>query len=247
MGVSMFGEGKWASIKNAFPNELSTRTTVNIKDCYRNMKKKKDKQQMFIQLLTNHSAVCQCCGATALSVTNNEEQSFPPMKPSTHLAESPGLDATSRSERDTNHWKSFTAESTTADATLFAMMDTRIVIPLINTTSSRRAAVKTTKGPTRPSGTIANRSKSSFARKSAEKRTKGSNQRSRRNTKRYKSSYVLYSSDDSSTSTESTSSVTIARRKRNHIPKRKIWWDDSSSSDDMEDSKPPAKNLFPSR
>jgi len=39
MGVAYFGEGKWSKIKEKYAYELKDRTTVNIKDCWRTMKK----------------------------------------------------------------------------------------------------------------------------------------------------------------------------------------------------------------
>jgi hypothetical protein len=219
MGVSMFGEGKWASIKKAFPEELSTRTTVNIKDCYRNMKNKKDKQQLFSQRLNNHNAVCHCCGATALPVTNNEGQTFLPTNPPTRLVGCPGLDATPRSESDDKRWKLSTSDSTTTDSTPFPKEDAHSVILQMIPSSSRRTVAKTSKAPKRP------------ARRTVAKTPKAPKRPARRNAKRYKSSSVYLSSSDSSTSSDSTAtSVKFVRRKL--IPKIKCWSDDSSFSDD---------------
>jgi hypothetical protein len=37
MGVHLFGEGKWISIKKHYSEELKRRTNIDIKDCYRRL------------------------------------------------------------------------------------------------------------------------------------------------------------------------------------------------------------------
>jgi hypothetical protein len=61
-GVSMYGEGQWTLIKQNFSKELSTRTTVNIKDCYRNLKKKLKTPSAPKGISTRSKYVCPHCG-----------------------------------------------------------------------------------------------------------------------------------------------------------------------------------------
>jgi hypothetical protein len=58
-GVRMYGEGQWCKIKRRFAAELGSRTPVNIKDCYRNMKNKEAKT---MEHKTSSTPICECCG-----------------------------------------------------------------------------------------------------------------------------------------------------------------------------------------
>ena len=44
-GVSIFGKGKWVEILAMYPQELGTRSNVDIKDCYRTMKKQEERRK----------------------------------------------------------------------------------------------------------------------------------------------------------------------------------------------------------
>jgi hypothetical protein len=59
-GVIMYGEGQWCQIKRRFAAELGSRTPVNIKDCYRNMKNKEAKAME--HKTTSSTLTCECCG-----------------------------------------------------------------------------------------------------------------------------------------------------------------------------------------